>query len=552
MSLGFWVAAAVVLLGVLVLAHELGHLAFAKIFGVKVLRFSLGFGPKLVSFSAGGTEYRLSLVPLGGYVRLLGEDPSELVSEVDADRTLLSKPLWQRYLIVVAGPAFNLLLPVLIYIFHYFGHTTMLPPTIGTVLPGMPADESGLRPGDHVLAIDGRPVASWEEFENTISENPGKTLRLDIRRGTHHEQRDLSPVRLERRGAFRFRETVGLVGITPRFYLPEVGILDLASPAAQAGLRSFDLITSVNGKPVKYWAEVERMARAGRASPVRVTYLRGAQSTLPFAHVTVQTPGTAVLIPQPRVTADGATEYETGLEPSELFVFAVEPASPADRIGLRHGDKLLALDGAPVLLWAELLQKLTSNPGKTFQLKWASPGGIQREAAFKQEHRAPVDAYRQGEERLVFGAETRRAWRTADPVPIKNRFTYAVEHSLARTGQLIVAMTQGFSEIVRGQVPLSSLGGPITIGYVAGVAAEQGLDQYLWLLALLSINIGLLNFLPVPILDGGLLVFFTIELFKGRPPSRRAREIASYVGLVVVVLLMAFALKNDLVRFLLE
>ncbi len=552
MTLGFWIAAAVLLLGVLILVHELGHFLFAKIFGVRVLRFSLGFGPKLLAFNAGGTEYRLSLVPLGGYVRLLGEDPGETVKEIDEDRTLVSKPLWQRYAIVVAGPIFNLLLPIFIYFVHFFGHTTVLPPTIGTVLPDMPAAESGLIAGDHVAAIDGEPIGSWEELETTIASNPEQTIRLLIKRDTHFEERDLRPVKLERRGAFRFRETVGLVGISPRFHLPEAGILDLTSPAAQAGLRTFDLITSVNGKPVTYWAELERAVSKVSASPLRLTYLRGVQSSLPFAHVSLQTPGTAVVIPRPVMGEDGKRGYETGLLSSELFVYAVEPGSPADKIGIRHGDQLVTLNAEPILHWAQLAQKLASGSTRDFHITWVSPGGVHHEATFKQELRPPVDAYRRGEDRLVFGAESRRAWRTADTTPIKNRFLYAADHAITRTGQLIVAMGQGFFEVVRGRVPLSTLGGPITIGYVAGVAAEQGLDQYLWLLALLSINIGLLNFLPVPILDGGQLVFFTIELLKGRPPSRRAREVASYVGLAAVVVLMALALKNDVVRFLLE
>ena len=544
MTLGFWVAAAVLLLGVLILVHELGHFLFAKIFGVRVLRFSLGFGPKLLALTAGGTEYRLSLIPLGGYVRLLGEDPGETVAEIDADRTLLSKPLWQRYAVVVAGPAFNLLLPIFIYFAHFFGHSTVLPPVIGTVLPNMPAFEAGLMPGDRVLAINGQPLGSWEDLENAIAESPDQTMRLQIKRDTHQEERDILPVKLERKGAFRFRETVGLVGISPRFHLPEAGVLDLSSPVAQAGLRTFDLVTSVNGKPVTYWAELERAVQNVGASPLRITYLRGAQSVLPFAHISLQ--------PRPVLGEANKRTYETGLLSSELFVYAVEPGSPADKIGIRHGDQLLTLQNEPVLHWAQLSQKLAAGPHKTFHITWVSPGGIMHEANFKQELRPPVDAYRRGEDRMVFGTESRRAWRTAPPVPIKNRFVYATQHAINRTGQLIVAMGQGFFEVVRGRVPLSSLGGPITIGYVAGVAAEQGLDQYLWLLALLSINIGLLNFLPVPILDGGLLVFFTIELLKGRPPSRRAREVASYVGLAAVVALMAFALKNDVVRFLLE
>jgi len=552
MSLGFWVAAAVGLLGVLIMVHEMGHYVVARLFGVKVLRISLGFGPKIFEFTAGATEYRLSIIPLGGYVRLLGEDPSEPVAEIDIEHTLFSKPLWQRYMIVVAGPAFNLILPVFIYLFHFLGHSTVLPPTIGTVLPGLPADESGFRPGDHVETVDGEPISSWEELETIIAENPDRPLRLQILRGTHREERDLRPNRLDRRGFFTFNETVGWVGISPRFHLPEAGILDPTSAAAQAGLKTFDLVTSVNGQPVTYWDELERAIRRAGASPLRLTYVRGAQSVYPFAHVSLQQPGTVVLVPRPIFDEAGSRHYETGLLSSERFVFSVEPGSPADRIGIRHGDRLIALDGKPILHWAELQQTLASAADRTFHITWVSPGGVQHEADFKQDVSGPVDALAQGDDRLLFGAESRHAWRTAPAVPIRYRFIYAFEHAIARTGSLIGAMTRGFIDLVRARVPLQSFGGPITIGYLAGVAAEQGLDQYLWLLALLSINIGMLNFLPVPILDGGLLVFFSIELLVGRPPSRRVRTIASYVGLAAVVLFMGLALKNDVVRFLIK
>ena len=196
-------------------------------------------------------------------------------------------------------------------------------------------------------------------------------------------------------------------------------------------------------------------------------------------------------------------------------------------------------------------ERLAAQPNKDFRLGWISSAGIKHEATFRQDVRNEMDAYRQEEQHLVFGALNRLAWKTDAPVPITNRFGYSLGHAFERTGQIIATMVYGFGEIIRGRVPLTTLGGPIMIGYAAGIAAEQGVDQYLWLMALISINLGLLNFLPVPILDGGLLVFFTLELFKRRPPSPRAREIATYVGLVVVVTLMLFALRNDVVRFLL-
>src|SRR4030095_2888065 len=158
MNMLLWGAAVAVLLGVLILVHELGHFVCAKLFDVRVLRFSLGFGPRLFGFQRGETEYRLSLIPLGGYVRLLGEDPADPISAVDRNRALAAKPLWQRYTIVVAGPAFNLVLPPLIYFVPYAGQRTRLPPTIGTVVPNMPAATAGLLPGDRVESVDGQRV----------------------------------------------------------------------------------------------------------------------------------------------------------------------------------------------------------------------------------------------------------------------------------------------------------------------------------------------------------------------------------------------------------
>ena len=551
MNLLLWAAAVVALLGVLILVHELGHFVFAKFFDVKVLRFSLGFGPRLFGFTRGETEYQLSLVPLGGYVRLLGEDPSEPIPPVDRRRALAAKPLWQRYTIVVAGPIFNLLLPLLIYFVHYAGQRTLLPPTIGTVLPDLPAATAGLLPGDKVETVDGHVIRYWEELERVIAENAGKTMRFGIRRGTDAEERDVTPVQIERAGQLRTKERVGWIGVSPRFHLPEIGVLDPSSPAAQAGLKTFDFVTAVNGVPVATWTEFAKAIEHVGASPLRLNYLRGGYSALPFAHVELQQPGAAVVVPVPVFDAAGRRHYETGIVSAELFVYSVEPGSPADAIGIRRGDQILALDGEPLPHWDLLRERLAASPDRTFGITWLSPGGLRHEATFKQQAREEMDAYRQQAQHLVFGALNRLAWKTEAPVPITNRFGYAVGHSVERTGQIIGAMLHGFVEIVRGRVPLTTLGGPIMIGYVAGVAAEQGFDQYLWLMALIRINRGLLNVLPVPILDGGLLVFFPLELFKRRPPSPRAREIASYVGLVIVGTLMIFALRNDVVRYLL-
>jgi regulator of sigma E protease len=305
MSLPAWFAAVAVLLGVLILVHELGHFVFAKIFDVKVLRFSLGFGPRLLGFTHGDTEYQLSLVPLGGYVRLLGEDPGEPIPPIDRPRALAAKPLWQRYTVVIAGPMFNLLLPLLIYFVHYAGQRTLLPPTIGTVLPDQPAAAAGLLPGDRVESVDGRRVRYWEELERRISDSAGKTMRFAIRRGPDAEERDVTPIEIERTGALRVKERVGWIGVSPRFHLPEIGVLDPASPAAQAGLKTFDFVTAVNGVPVGTWTEFSRAVERAGASPLRLNYLRGGYSAVAFSHIEIEEPGSAVVIPVAAFDAAG-------------------------------------------------------------------------------------------------------------------------------------------------------------------------------------------------------------------------------------------------------
>jgi len=545
-------AAAVVLLGVLILVHELGHFVFAKLFHVKVLRFSLGFGPRIVGVTFGETEYRLSAVPLGGYVRLLGEDPGDPIPPIDRPRALAAKPLWQRYVVVVAGPVFNLLLALLIYFIHFAGQRTQLPPIIGTVLPDLPAATAGLLPGDRVESVDGHHIRYWEELDNAISMSAGKTMRFAIRRGPDLEERDVTPIEVERSGPFRRKRRVGMIGVKPRFHLPEIGVLDPSSPAAQAGLKTFDFITAVNGVPVATWAEFDKAVERAGASPLRLNYVRGGYSAVPFAHIEIEEPGSAVVIPVAQFDAGGRRRYETGILSAALFVFSVEPGSPADRIGLRRGDQIVSIDGAQLADWDVLKEKMASHPDSDFHIGWMSGAGAHREASFRQEIRPHLDVNRQEEQRPLFGALNRPAWKTEAPVPITNRFTYSVGHGFKHTAEIIATMVYGFGEIVRGRVPLTELGSLLTIGYAAGVAAEQGLDQYLWLMAVISVNLGLLNFLPVPILDGGLLVFFTLELFKRRPPSPRARQIATNVGLVVVVALMVLALRNDVERFLLR
>lgn len=348
------IVAAIVVLGFLILFHEMGHFLVAKRVGVGVLKFSIGFGPKLIGRQYGSTEYVISAIPLGGFVKMVGEDPEEEISEADKPYSFTHKPLWQRTAIVLAGPVANLLLAFLAFTLVFILYGAQVPgdaALVGGLIDGMPAKEAGLQEGDKIVAIDGQPIETWDQLAERISGSGGKSLNFTI----------------ERKG--------------------------------------------------------------------------------------------------------------------ERLEVALTPQSKDD-----------------TNIFGEV-------QGKTFRI------GIER--GFITEEVSAIEAVGMGASQTYWWMKT-----------------------------LVLSVWK----LIRGSIPADQIGGPILIVQAAGEQAQKGLEDLLHFMAMISVNLAILNLLPIPILDGGHLFFFLIEGVLRRPLALRHREIAQQVGLVVLIGLMAFALYNDIAR----
>ncbi len=452
-------------IALLVVFHELGHFWVARRCGVKVLRFSVGFGKVVYSkrFAGSDTEWAISAIPLGGYVKMVDEREGEVAPE-DLPYAFNRQPVLRRMAIVVAGPLSNIVLAIALYWIMFVHGVPGLKPMLGEVPPGSPAAIAQLQEGETILGLNGETVPNWEELRWTLLE---LTLRQDS------DDADLQDPQMVQRGKVEV-EAQDASGAR------HLHVLDIGS------LEAKDL--------------------------------------------------------------DGDFLHKLGLRPYQPpippVIGKIADDSVAQRASLLEGDLILRANGMEMRRWNELVEVVRSHPGMAVQLEIRRGGKTLSMAV------VPQAVTESGKAVGKIGAAPqvdRAAWQ-AMLIEVSYGPLEALERSLRKTWETTVVSLKMLGKMVLGEISVKNLSGPITIADYAGQSAEMGLAAYLGFLALISISLGVLNLLPIPLLDGGHLLYYVAELIKGGPVSEQAWEVGQKIGIALLGMLMIFAIYNDIYR----
>ena len=425
------IAAFTFVLGVLVFVHEMGHYLMARRIGIRVLTFSLGFGPKLLTVRRGDTDYCISAIPLGGYVKMAGENPDDVQS--GADDEFLSKTKWERFQVLIMGPTMNILLAfVVMAVVLYQGADVPAyeeqPPIVGYVMEASPAEQSGIRVGDLILSIGGRPVQTWEELFVTVMPRAERELEVVLRRGLQEVTTQVTP---EAQTQFQ----VGDLGVVP-IMQPQILNVLTGDPADLAGIRPRDVITAVNDEPITRDNPFVETINANADVALMLTVVRGGQT----------------------------------------LKIEVTPA-------LRGNVGLIGVELSP------------------FEVRTIEPGPLQA---------------------IQMSFEKNYAW----------------------SGLIF----QTLGGLLTSETSPKQLVGPLGIAQLSGGAAQIGLVALFTLMAMISLNLGILNLLPIPVLDGGHIFIMALEGLSRRDFSVRIKEKIQLAGFVVLLMLMVTVIYNDLTR----
>jgi len=438
-----------IVLGGLIFFHELGHFLVARLFGVGVEKFSLGFGPRIFGKTIGRTDYRISLIPLGGYVKMIGDEPDSDLPPEDLPYSFTHKHVLKRSLIVVAGPLFNALLALIIFVsMLYFIGISSIRPVVRNIDSGSPAEKAGIEINDLILEIDQKPIVSWRDIIQILDRNKGEPIGFLIKRNG-----ETLPIRVVPQKAFYndvYGEEVpyydvGISGVAEP--LSVVGEVSKNLPAFEAGLKKGDQIIAIDNQPIKYWREIQQI----------VTNSKG-----------------------------------------KALVFVI-----------LRGDDKLTFTITPELVKARNLAGISS---KNYRIGIAQPQVVPDE----------------------------------DKITLEQGLFESFDQSFKLIGNVAISFFDFLKKAFQGKVSRELVGGPIRIAQMAQQSAQMGMVELLSFVASISLQLAMLNLLPIPVLDGGHLLFYGIEAVLRRPVNKRMRETAQQIGMFILLLLMIFVVYNDI------
>ena len=530
----------VVLLSLLIFIHEWGHFITARLCGVRVKVFSLGFGKKIFKKNWRGTDYCISLFPLGGYVKMFGDEygKENEISEKDKEVSFLHKKLWQRTAIVIAGPLMNFVLAVIVFAGLLMYGQQKTQPVAGEIATGSQAETAGFSAGDHIQSVDGKEVSSWLSFKDIIFESPDKVLDIEVLSAEGQVKNiSVSPEKKEISNKWGFLESGGVIeGLSGTLPSAVVGVHDPKSPAGLAGLKTFDEIVSVDGRPVKNWLEMkEAFLSSSQSLYWDVEFSSGEKGALHQAKIKKTKNKNLAAI---------------GLNRPELFVSGVKEGGPADQAGLKRGDYILSLNGVKVKNWDFLIKKvnLADNENKTLEMKFKREGKIQI-ISVSPERYTRIEG---GQEvhQYMLGVMSGHHYKPAGEIYVEKYYLSAGWMGFKEALEWCAVTGMYVKKLLTGDVSRRTLGGAIAIGRAAYDSYSYGLVYFFKIMAVLSIQLFLINLLPIPVLDGGHLLFYVFEFFNGGPLSMKKMIIAQQMGLIFILSLVLFTTFNDLDNWL--
>jgi len=526
---GFVINAArfIILLGVLVFVHELGHFLAAKLTNVYVVRLSLGFGRRLIGFKRGETDYCVSAIPLGGYVKMVGQEDMPKtqeeaeraepeISNVPPERRFDTQSTRTKLLIGFAGPFMNLVFAVpVLWIAYMIGINVPAftqQTYIGAVTPGSPAEEAGVRAGQRVLSINEQPVETWEEVQLTIMTNEDSPVTLELEDSSGNI-RDVTVTPRQTEDSKR-----ATIGIDP-FITVAIGKILPGMPASQSGLRENDIILGYDGQEPtnQNLSNLVEQVNKSAGRPMTFTVLRDGKM-MEFT-----------LTPREKAVISGLEIRDGSIAFIDKEVIGEQAAK------LHEGDLVVALNGQPTDhdLDHLLLQELSA--GETVQLTIKQKPGLFKET---QEVVVNLPVAQRGMIGVIFTPDIIRQYGPAT----------AFVHSLEAYGDFVSLTMKTIYYLVSGKVSTREMAGPIGIAFLTTESLKLGIGYYLKLVALITINLGILNLLPIPVLDGGLMLIAVIDSVRRKPLEERYLLLLQRIGLAFILFLVLIATYNDILR----